>query len=91
MNNSDDFFLKQMKGVSPIKKNDRIKKEDLTSEFYLPAAIDAGIKSGKSRVRVFPASCAWMGVTYKEDKLSVVKKVNQMVAEGRYPSPLFEA
>ena len=28
MNNNNDFFLKQMKGVSPIKKNDRIKKED---------------------------------------------------------------
>ena len=28
MNNSDNAFLKQMKGVSPIKKNNRIKKED---------------------------------------------------------------
>jgi DNA-nicking Smr family endonuclease len=28
MNNSDDVFLKQMKGVSRIKKNNRIKKED---------------------------------------------------------------
>ena len=28
MNNNDDVFLKQMKGVSPIKKNSRIKKED---------------------------------------------------------------
>jgi len=28
MNNNDDVFLKQMKGVSPIKKNNRIKKED---------------------------------------------------------------
>src|SRR5210317_1088728 len=27
MNNNNDFFLKQMKGVSPIKKNNRIKKE----------------------------------------------------------------
>ena len=27
MNNNDDVFLKQMKGVSPIKKNNRIKKE----------------------------------------------------------------
>ena len=26
MNNSDDVFLKEMKGVSPIKKNNRIKK-----------------------------------------------------------------
>tara|TARA_B100000579_G_scaffold399256_1_gene380083 strand:+ start:61 stop:603 length:543 start_codon:yes stop_codon:yes gene_type:complete len=28
MNNNNDIFLKQMKGVSPIKKNNRIKKED---------------------------------------------------------------
>ena len=28
MNNSDDFFLKQMKGVNPIKKNNRIQKKD---------------------------------------------------------------
>ena len=27
MNNSDEFFLKQMKGVDPIKKKNRIKKE----------------------------------------------------------------
>ena len=28
MNNNDDVFLKQMKGVSPIKKNNKIKKEE---------------------------------------------------------------
>ena len=28
MNNNDDFFLKQMKGVSPIKKKNIIKKEN---------------------------------------------------------------
>ena len=28
MNSNDDVFLKQMKGVSPIKKNNRKKKED---------------------------------------------------------------
>ena len=33
MNNSDDVFLKQMKGVNPIKKNNRIKKEDLKSNY----------------------------------------------------------
>jgi DNA-nicking Smr family endonuclease len=27
MNNSDEFFLKQMKGVNPIKKNNKIEKE----------------------------------------------------------------
>jgi DNA-nicking Smr family endonuclease len=29
MNNDDDVFLKQMKGVSPIKKNNKIKKEGI--------------------------------------------------------------
>ena len=33
MNNSDDVFLKQMKGVHPIKKNNRIKKEDLKTNY----------------------------------------------------------
>ena len=33
MNNSDDVFLKQMKGVNPIKKNNRIKKEDPNTNY----------------------------------------------------------
>ncbi len=33
MNNNDDVFLKQMKGVNPIKKNNRIKKEDPKTKF----------------------------------------------------------
>ena len=28
MNNNDDVFLKQMKGVNPIKKNNRVRKEN---------------------------------------------------------------
>ena len=40
MNNSDDVFLKQMKGVNPIKKNNRIKKEDSKTNY----------KSGKKNI-----------------------------------------
>ena len=36
MNNNDDVFLKQMKGVSPIKKNNRINKEN-PKTIYKPA------------------------------------------------------
>ena len=39
MNNNNDVFLKQMKGVSPIKKNNRIKKEDPKTNY----------KSGKKK------------------------------------------
>ena len=40
MNNSNDVFLKQMKGVSPIKKNNKIKKEDPKTNY----------KSGKKNI-----------------------------------------
>ena len=33
MSNSDDIFLKQMKGVNPIKKNNRIKKENPETKY----------------------------------------------------------
>ena len=32
MKNNDDVFLKQMKGVSPIKRNHRVKKEELKTK-----------------------------------------------------------
>jgi len=62
---------------------------DLSSEFYLPAAVDAGIHNGEAKVLVYPASCSWMGVTYQEDKDRVVESIAALVQEGKYPSPLF--
>ncbi len=32
MSNADDFFLKQMKGVSPIKKNNKVEKKNSTDK-----------------------------------------------------------
>ncbi len=43
MNNSDEFFLKQMKGVSPIKKKNRIKKES-TNLNYKPLGLQQSKK-----------------------------------------------
>lgn len=63
--------------------------EDLTSEFYLPAAVDAGIHNGEAKVLVHPASCSWMGVTYQEDKDRVIESIAALVQKGNYPSPLF--
>jgi NDP-sugar pyrophosphorylase family protein len=63
--------------------------EDLTSEFYLPAAVDAGIHNGEAKVLVYPASCSWMGVTYQEDKDRVIESIAGLVAKGEYKTPLF--
>jgi NDP-sugar pyrophosphorylase family protein len=62
---------------------------DLTSEFYLPAAVDAAIHNGDAKVLVYPASCSWMGVTYQEDKGRVIESIAGLVEQGKYQSPLF--
>jgi len=62
---------------------------DLSSEFYLPAAVDAGIHHGEAKVLVYPASCSWMGVTYQEDKDRVIELIAGLVEQGKYQSPLF--
>ncbi|MCH8474705.1 MAG: NTP transferase domain-containing protein [Opitutales bacterium] len=40
---------------------------DGSMEFYLPAAIQAGIDNGQCIVRVVPVEDEWIGVTYPED------------------------
>lgn len=54
------------------------------AEFYLPSVVDTLITNGTKEVRVFVADEKWYGVTYKEDKETVVKAVNKMIAEGKY-------
>ena len=73
-----------------IKFLESLKQEDLLSEFYLPNAVDASIKSGSVKVKVYPASSAWMGVTFKEDKAKVMDSILRLVENGIYRNPLFE-
>ena len=58
-------------------------------EFYLPAAVDNWISSGRAVFHAKLASCQWMGVTYREDKPVVVDTIQEMIAKGEYPGSLF--
>lgn len=48
------------------------------SEFYVPFMVDELIKTGKKKVSVRIAEDKWYGVTYKEDKDSVVSAISKM-------------
>ena len=73
-----------------IKFLESLNQEDFLSEFYLPSAVDASIKSGRVKVKVYSASSAWMGVTFKEDKAKVMDSILRLVENGIYRNPLFE-
>ena len=53
------------------------------SEYFLPLTVDAEIKAGK-KVKVFPTSDRWYGVTYKEDKPSVMEALKKLTEQGLY-------
>lgn len=57
----------------------------LKSEFYIPTVVNTLIQSGEATVRVLDTPSKWMGVTYAEDKLSVVNKINALIEAGQYP------
>ncbi len=59
------------------------------SEFYIPAAVADMIHADRATVDVLPVESQWFGVTYREDRPTVVSALSQLVATGGYPSPLW--
>ena len=59
------------------------------SECYIPDFVDDIIQSGKGRVRVLESPDSWFGVTYKQDRLAVVEKLEHLIKAGAYPSRLW--
>ena len=54
------------------------------SEFFIPFEVDRLVSDGIKKVRVLSSSDRWYGVTYREDKQSVVDAIAKMTAEGLY-------
>ena len=67
-----------------------IPEGDVKKEYLLPTIIDSLMKSGRAQVAVLRTDSNWFGVTYQEDKLSVVEKFRELIAEGVYKEKLFE-
>ena len=52
--------------------------------------VDQLIQEGKADVRVLKSHDRWYGVTYKEDKESVVDAIQAMKDKGEYPDKLWK-
>ena len=63
---------------------------ELTSEFYLPFAVNEMIQRGVARVKVIPTPDQWFGVTYQEDKAVAREKLKALVQQGVYPERLWD-
>ena len=79
-----------MPGIFPVLSR-RFKKfiaenhSNPKAEFYIPTFVDNLIRDGLARVHVLAADETWMGVTYREDRPLVAKKIRDLVAARLYP------
>ncbi|MBE5971034.1 MAG: nucleotidyltransferase [Lachnoclostridium sp.] len=66
-----------------------VKEGDLRSEYLLPTIVDQCIRENKAKVRLLETPDKWFGVTYKEDKPTVVAAIRKLIDDGVYPEKLF--
>ena len=67
---------------------EKLTPEDLKAEYLLPTIIGGMLKEGRAQVQVLATQDKWFGVTYAEDKQSVVDSFAKLIEAGVYTSPL---
>lgn len=59
------------------------------SEFFIPSVVDKLVKNGEATVDVLDTTSKWFGVTYSEDRPTVVENLRKLHEAGEYPDKLF--
>lgn len=60
------------------------------AEYLLPIYIDELLKKGEVSVKVLETRDKWFGVTYQEDKQTVIDAIHALVESGVYTKDLFD-
>ena len=63
--------------------------DPLKAEYLIPIYIGELLRAHKVSVKVLETRDRWFGVTYKEDKQTVVDSFRELIAEGVYREDLF--
>jgi len=60
------------------------KGQEMKSEYYIPYAVNTFIAEGYAKMNVLKTTAQWFGVTYKEDRPSVVARLKSLHDQGIY-------
>lgn len=63
--------------------------ENIKAEYFIPLVVNNLINSGTARVKVLDTPSKWFGVTYADDRQSVVDKIQELIDKGEYPNKLW--
>ena len=85
-----ESFIREMEARFPAFLDKALVENPLKGEYFLPGVVDQLIKEDKATVKVLRSHDKWYGVTYKEDKQSVVDALQSMKDKGLYPEKLWK-
>ena len=82
-------ILREMEAGLPAFLTETLAKNPQKGEYLLPKCVDELIKAGRAQAKVLTSHDRWYGVTYKEDKESVVASLQALKDKGLYPEELW--
>lgn len=82
-------LLDELEKRFPVFLEKNLPQNPLKCEYFLPTVVGELLAEGKADVKVLKSEDKWYGVTYKEDRQSVVDAVSKMKADGIYPVHLW--
>ena len=65
-------------------------EDPVKAEYFLPTVVSWLVDEGKARVKVLRSADKWYGVTYREDKPTVMGAIAEKTKAGLYPDRLWE-
>ncbi len=65
-------------------------KDNPIAEYYIALPLMDMIANNEGTIKILQSEARWFGVTYREDKKFALSKINQLVADGKYPANLWE-
>lgn len=64
--------------------------DNIKSEFYIPFIVNRLLEEKYAECRVLKTPDLWFGVTFKEDRESVIDRLKNLHQKEVYPTPLFK-
>ena len=83
-------FLKELENRFSGFLTENLPVNPLKCEYFLPFVVTELLKEEKADVKVLKSEDKWYGVTYHEDKESVVEALASMRKNGLYPEKVWE-
>ena len=83
-------YLEEAWAGFPAFLDKALAENPMKGEYFLPTVVSNLLSKKKARVKVLRSNDKWYGVTYKEDKPTVVAALAELRRKGIYPDTLWE-